>query len=103
MRVAAVSWARFRGGGFRGRGFRGFRGGGFRGRGVGSGLGLGLGLLPYYGYYGYPYYGYGGYYPYYGDQGVCYSVRRRVMTRYGWRIRRVSIRPVIAVAASGAA
>jgi hypothetical protein len=55
----------------------GGRGGGFRGRG------FGLGFYPY-GYYG-------GYYPYYGDAGVCYSVRRRVMTRYGWRIRRVSV------------
>jgi hypothetical protein len=68
------------GGGFRGGGFRG---GGFRGAGIGLGLGLGLG------YYGYPYYG--GYYPYYEDEGVCYVVRRRVMTRYGWRIRRVSV------------
>lgn len=76
----------FRGGGFRGGGFRGFRG-----RGVGFGLGLGLGLLPFYGYYGYPYYGYGDYYPYYGDEGECYIVHRRVLTRYGWRIRRVSV------------
>jgi hypothetical protein len=67
-----------------GRGFGGgFRGGGFRGAGIGLGLGLGLG------YYGYPYYG--GYYPYYEDEGVCYVVRQRVMTRYGWRIRRVSV------------
>jgi len=58
----------------------GFRGGGFRGAGLG--LGWGLGLYPY---------GYDGYYPYYGDAGVCYAVRERVMTRYGWRIRRVSI------------
>ena len=58
----------------------GFRGGGFRG--AGFGLGLGLGLYPY---------GYGGYYPYYGDAGICYAVRQRVMTRYGWRIRRVSV------------
>jgi hypothetical protein len=73
------------GGGFRGGGFRGggFDGGGFRGRGAGFGLGLGLGL--------YPYYGYGGYWPYYGDEGVCYVVRQRVLTRYGWRIRRVSV------------
>jgi hypothetical protein len=65
------------GGGFHGGGFHG---GGFHGRG------FGLGYYPYgYGYYG-------GYYPpYYGDAGVCYSVRRRVMTRYGWRIRRVSV------------
>jgi uncharacterized membrane protein len=76
----------FRGGGFRGGGFRGggFRGGGFRGGGFrGGGFGFGLGL--------YPYYGYGGYWPYYGDEGVCYSVRQRVKTHYGWRIRRVSI------------
>jgi uncharacterized membrane protein len=64
----------FGGGGFRGGGFRG---GGFRGGGFGFGLG--------------PYYGYGGYWPYYGDEGVCYAVRQRVKTRYGWRIRRVSI------------
>ena len=74
------------GGGGGGRGFggggRGFgRGGGFRG----AGFGLGLGYGAYYPY------GYGGYYPYEGDEGVCYVVRRRVMTRYGWRIRRVSV------------
>jgi len=77
-----------------GRGFGGgFRGGGFRGAGIGLGLGLGLGLAAPYGYYGgygYPY-GYGGYYPYAGDVGVCYAVRRRVWTPYGWRIRRVSV------------
>jgi hypothetical protein len=71
------------GGGFHGGGFRG---GGFRGAGVGLGLGLGLG---YYGY-GYPSYD-DGYYPYEEYAGVCYIVRRRVMTRYGWRIRRVSV------------
>jgi hypothetical protein len=72
-----------RGFGGGGRGFGGgFRGGGFRGAGIGLGLGLGLG-------YGYPYYG--GYYPYYEDEGACYVVRQRVMTRYGWRIRRVSV------------
>jgi hypothetical protein len=70
----------FGGGGFRGGGFRG---GGFRGAGIGLGLGLG------YGYYGYDYpYGYGGYY---ADEGACYVVRQRVMTRYGWRIRRVAV------------
>ena len=73
---ASSTSALARGGGG-GRG--GFRGGGFRGAGVG--LGLGLGLYPYY----------SGYYPYYGDAGVCYAVRQRVMTRYGWRIRRVSV------------
>lgn len=73
--------ARGRGGGFRGGGFRGggFRGGGFRGGGFGLGLGF------------YGPYGYGGYYPYYGDAGVCYVVRQRVLTRHGWRIRRVSV------------
>src|SRR6202035_1674965 len=77
----------FGGHGFGGHGFGGFRGGGF---GPGFGLGYGLGYLPY-AYYGgyYPYYG--GYYPYYGDEGACYVVRQRVMTRYGWRIRRVSV------------
>jgi hypothetical protein len=71
------------GGGFHGGGFRG---GGFRGAGIGLGLGLGLG----YGYYGYPY-DYGGYYSYEDDAGACYLVRQRVMTRHGWRIRRVSV------------
>jgi hypothetical protein len=75
---ASSTSALARGGG-RGFGGGGFRGGGFRGAGIGLGLG----------YYGYPYYS--GYYPYYQDEGVCYAVRRRVMTRYGWRIRRVSI------------
>ena len=77
------------GGGFHGGGFHGggFRGGGFRGAGIGLGVGLGLG---YYGY-GYPYYG--GYYPYDTEEydSACYIVRQRVMTRYGWRIRRVSV------------
>jgi hypothetical protein len=59
----------------------GFHGGGFRGAGFGRGLGLGL----------YPNYGYGGYYPYYGDLGVCYEVRQRVLKPYGWRVRRISI------------
>ena len=65
----------FHGGGFRGGGFRG---GGFRGGGFGA----------YYGGYGYPY-GYGG--GYYYDDGGCYLVRQRVMTRYGWRLRRVQV------------
>ena len=69
-------------GGHGGGGGRGFGGGGFRGGGFrGGGFGLGY----------YPYYGYGGYWPYYGDEGVCYAVRQRVKTRYGWRIRRVSV------------
>jgi len=75
---ASTTSALARGGGGRGGG-GGFRGGGFRGGGFGFGLGL------------YPYYGYGGYWPYYGDEGVCYSIRQRVKTRYGWRIRRVSV------------
>jgi hypothetical protein len=72
----------------RGRG-GGFRGGGFGGRGIGLGVGLGLGLAsPYYGGYGYGGYPYG--YSSYYDPG-CYVVRRRVMTPYGWRIRRVTV------------
>jgi hypothetical protein len=72
-----------RDGGFRGGGFRG---GGFRGAGLGVGLGLGLGLAGAYGAYGYPYgYGYGGY------DGGCYLVRQRVLTPYGWRLRRVQV------------
>jgi hypothetical protein len=70
---ASTTSALARGGG----GHGGFHGGGFHHGGFrGAGFGLGLGL---------------GYYPYYGDAGVCYAVRQRVMTRYGWRIRRVSI------------
>jgi hypothetical protein len=61
-----------------GHGHGGFHGGGFR-------HGFGFGWGPY------PYYGYGGYWPYYGDAGVCYAVRQRVKTRWGWGIRRVSI------------
>ena len=79
----------FHGGGHLGGGFHGggFRGGGFRGGGFG-----GFGFYGPYAYsgYGYPYgypYGYGGYY----DDGGCYLVRQRVMTRYGWRLRRVQV------------
>jgi uncharacterized membrane protein len=74
----------FHGGGHGGGGFHGgFRGGGFRGGGFG-----GFGLYgPYaYGGYGYPY-SYGGYYA----DGGCYLIRQRVMTRYGWRLRRVQV------------
>jgi hypothetical protein len=60
-------------------GHGGFHGGGFRGHGLGFGWGP------------YPYDGYGGYWPYYGDVGVCYAVRQRVKTRWGWGVRRVSI------------
>jgi hypothetical protein len=74
------------GGGHFGGGFGGFRGGGFRGGGFrGAGIGFGLGYGAYYQY------GYGGYYPYYEDEGACYVARQRVMTRYGWRIRRVTV------------
>ena len=46
-----------------------------------------------YGAYGYGGYGYPDAYGYYDDEddGGCYLVRRRVMTRYGWRIRRVQV------------
>jgi len=66
------------GGGHGGGGFHGggFHGGGFRGGGFGLGIGG----------YGYPY-GYGGYY----DDGGCYLVRQRVMTPYGWRLRRIQV------------
>ena len=79
---ASTTSALARGGGGHGGGGRGgFHGGGFHHGGFrGAGFGLGLGL----GYYD-------GYYPYYGDVDVCYVVRQRVMTRYGWRIRRISI------------
>jgi hypothetical protein len=79
-------------GGFHGGGFNGFHGGGFHHHGFGPGFafGVGLGLAAPYGYYGYP--DYGSSYvddDYYG--GECYLVRRRVMTRYGWRLRTVQI------------
>jgi hypothetical protein len=49
-----------------------------------------------YGYDGYgdDYAGYGyssGYDSYAYDNGGCYLVRRRVMTPYGWRLRRVQV------------
>jgi hypothetical protein len=62
------------GGGFHGGGF----GGEFRERGF-SFFGL-------YGYGNYPYYYYGGDY-----EDGCYLVARRVLTRYGWRRRRVEV------------
>jgi hypothetical protein len=71
----SIASARGHGGG--GGGHGGFHGGGFRGGGFGWGLGG----------YGYPY-GYGGYYD---DDGGCYLVRQRVMTRYGWRLRRIQV------------
>lgn len=80
------------GGGFRGGGFRfangGFHGGGFHRGGFHRREFVGFGL----GSYGY----YDGYYPYaynddYYDDGGCYVVRRRVHTRYGWRVRRAEV------------
>jgi hypothetical protein len=58
---------------------------------VGSAFGLGLyGAYPYYDDY-YPYYAdddyaYNGYY-----EDGCYIVKRRVHTRYGWRVRPVQV------------
>jgi hypothetical protein len=71
----------FGGGGFHGGGFHrgGFHGGfasGFHRRGF-----VGFGFGPYAYYDDYPYY----------DDGGCYLVRHRVMTRYGWRIRPVEV------------
>lgn len=100
----ASAWGRGGGfhGGFHGGGFHGFhggwhgggwRGGGWRGPGwgaVGIGIGLGLAAPFFYGGYGYPYgypYDYGSYYGY----GGCYLVRQRVMTPYGWRLRRIEV------------
>jgi hypothetical protein len=55
----------------------GGHGGGFRGRG--------FGFFGPYAYGDYPYY--------YGDdhEGGCHLVTRRVLTRYGWRSRRIEI------------
>jgi hypothetical protein len=64
------------GGGGHGFGGHGFGGHGFRGGGFGFGF--------YPGYYD-------GYYPYYEDETSCYVVRQRVMTRRGWRVRRVEV------------
>ena len=70
------AFARGGGGGHGGGGF-GFRGGGFRGRAFGS-------FGPY-AYGDYPYY-YGNDY-----EAAANLVARRVLTRYGWRSRRVEI------------
>jgi len=94
-RVATQSGGYRSGGGYRG-------GGGFGGAGIAAGaigFGLGLAAAPYgygYGYDGYgDDYGYGygnaGYDSYAYDNGGCYLVRRRVMTPYGWRLRRVQV------------
>jgi hypothetical protein len=54
---------------------------------VGTAFGLGL-------YGAYPYY-YDDYYPYYANDDYyedgCYVVKRRVYTRYGWRVRPVQV------------
>jgi hypothetical protein len=46
---------------------------------------VGFGFFGPYAYGAYPYY------DNYYDDGGCYLVGRRVMTRYGWRIRRVQV------------
>jgi hypothetical protein len=85
------------GGGFRGGGYRGGGGGGFAGAGIAAGaIGLGLGVAAAaaapYGYGGYGGYGYNsGYDSYAYDAGGCSLVRQRVMTPYGWRLRRVQV------------
>jgi hypothetical protein len=96
----ASAWGRG-GGGFHGGfggfhgGFGGFRGGygGWRGPGwsaVGVGIGFGLAAPYAFGGYGYPY-GYPYNYSSYYDYGGCYLARQRVMTRYGWRVRRIEV------------
>lgn len=64
-------------GGFGGGGFHGGFHHGFHNRAF---VGFGIG----------PYAYYDDYYPYYYDDG-CYLVRHRVLTHYGWRIRRVQV------------
>jgi hypothetical protein len=79
-RLASPPVHGFHGGGFRGGGWGGGGGWGYYGGGIAAGAILG-GLLaaPY--YYGAAYYySVPGYY----DDGGCYLIRRRVMTRYGW-------------------
>ena len=84
----------FGGGGFHGGGFHGgfagggLHGGGFHGRfhgGFHRRAFAGSGFGPYYD--GYYHYADNDYY----DDGGCYVVRRRVMTRYGWRVRPVQV------------
>lgn len=72
----------------------GWHGGGFW---PGVAIGAGIAGAGYYGAYGYGYPYYGGPYSYgagYDDGGYgsqCYLVRQRVMTQWGWRIRRVQV------------
>ena len=83
--------AAFWGSGFRG----GFHHHGFHRRFFPVFVGAGLGDYGYYddyypydsGYYDYPYVGYDNGY---SDTG-CYTVRQRVHTSYGWRLRRVQV------------
>ncbi|MDN5005816.1 hypothetical protein ACFQZO_33735 [Bradyrhizobium sp. GCM10027634] len=67
------------------------RGGFWPGVAIGAGI-AGAGYYGPYGY-GYPYYGapyyYGLGYEDYGAQ--CYPARQRVMTQWGWRVRRVQV------------
>ena len=71
-----------RDGGWRGERHEGWRGE-RRGRRGGPGFAIGLG----YGGYDYPY----GYDSFAYDDGGCYLIRRRVLTPFGWRIRRVQV------------
>jgi hypothetical protein len=98
FRTAAISPGS---GGFRSGAFaaNSFRSGGFRhhrfhhGRAFGLGafgIGLGYGLYGPYGYYD-DYYDYPYYADAYYDDGGCYLVQRRVLTPYGWRLRRVQV------------
>lgn len=83
-RFASVAPGRFHDGRFH----RGFR------RPIFVGSALGLGLYGAYAAYGYPYDDYySSYYDdsYYADDGGCYIVRQRVLTRYGWRLRPVQV------------
>jgi hypothetical protein len=79
---AAIPGGTFRHGFHSGTFRHGFHGGHFHRRAFPVGafaVGLGLG----YGAYGYPYYDYASY--------GCYLLPRRVLTPWGWRIRRVQV------------
>jgi hypothetical protein len=71
----------------RGRRPGGFHGGGFHGGSFHGGFArrgfIEFGVGPYAYYDGYYPYAYDDYY----DDGGCQTIRRRVMTRYGWRVR----------------
>jgi len=71
-------------------------GGHWHGGGFWPGVAIGAGLAGagYYGAYGYGYPYYDDPYYYgagYGPEGGCYLARQRVMTQWGWRIRRVEV------------